>query len=889
LSSKTIRIKEQVINHLFEIAGNAISYQIDAELVLQSVLELRSRGIDVHEDIADSLRQVVSNSKTVSDHLVKTLMEATLLPLSNLFNRFPGIVKDLAYNQGKEINFVLEGKEILVHKNVVDKMGDPMIHILRNAIDHGMETPDERINIGKEARGIVSVVAHEEEESIVFSVTDDGRGLNFEKILAKAITMGVVSEERAGELDRATVASLIFHPGLSTAAEVTNISGRGVGMDVVKKNLDDLGSQINVDSVPGQGTSLEIRVPKFSLVNIVNALIVSAQGCFYAIPVKNVSKILRFSSSSLETALEKPIINHDGKPLNIYPMESFLEHNRDSLKFTPSEDQVKVVLLENQGTVLGIVVDEFLGTKSVAIKQIDWALLQNPGLLGVAAIGKGQLASVINPDYFVRSDSVEFFDKSLDPAQESELLPASSEAFEPEKKLKESDESPQRVSEAFDPHEIAILEDVLANGDDLVAQLNRDMQALEGEPDQEVYETLFRNVHTLKAAFGAFGMGVLVSAINAGEEILHLLRTSVIEPSETLVALLYQLFNVVDNSFSDLKSGFLPDQDILPLIQSLEEFKGEVSEALGPAPQAVVAVEVECGTPMALNFLQALDKKMAEEQGKTIMEIYISVQPDLVMQNIHAIVLITQLFSEGKILATLPSVEDLENSDEYDSFKLLLATDQPEEEILKLVLDAEVTETAEIISQLSLDQGTEESVEEVEVDLASMEEVSLEDLPVEADPPVEEAPIEQEEVQKPKKTKKSKKKTVKSPKSSSPDQGESGDGGVPEILSELQEFTGADRAFLIELTQSILHEAPSRIESLSHSLEKGDSQGFFDAAHALKGSVQFIHYRNFAAQIQELESMGKHEQIERAAEILECAQETWTKIEKILREFVERN
>jgi chemotaxis protein histidine kinase CheA len=689
LSTKTIRIKEEIINHLFEIAGNAISYQIDAELVLQSVLELRSQGIDVHEDIADSLRQVVSNSKTVSEHLVKTLMEATLVPLSSLFNRFPGIVKDLAYNQGKEINFLLEGEEILVHKNVVDKMGDPMIHILRNAVDHGMETPDQRINVGKDPKGCISVLAHEEEDSIVFSIHDDGRGLNFEKIIAKAIAMGVVSESQSKELDRSTVASLIFHPGLSTSAEVTNISGRGVGMDVVKKNLDDLGSQITIDSESGQGTTLEISVPKFSLVNIVNALIVYAQGCYYAIPVKNVSKILRFPSSSLETAMQKPIINHDGKPLNIYPMESFLEHLRDDFVYFPESEQVKVVLLENQGTVLGLVVDEFLGTKSVAIKQIDWALLQNPGLLGVAAIGKGKLASVINPDHFVRQDTVETPEEGVGSAEQT-LASSSFEGVSEFEAVAEDDaedeeKAPKRVVDAFEPHEIDILEDVLANGDDLITQLNRDMQSLEGEPDQEVYETLFRNVHTLKAAFGALGMGTLVNAINAGEEILHLLRTSVIEPSETLVALLYQLFNVVDHSFSDLRSGFLPNRNIAPLIRSLEEFKAEVSEALGPVTMSVAPVVVDRDTVIRLNCLQALSQKMVEDQGLKILEIFLSVAPDLVMQNIHTIVLITQLFSQGRILATVPAVDHLENSDEYEAFKILFATDKPEDEIKTLL------------------------------------------------------------------------------------------------------------------------------------------------------------------------------------------------------------
>lgn len=333
-------------------------------------------------------RKIAHQSKIIRE-LQQLSMSIRMVPIGSVFQKMARLVRDLSRKSGKEINFITTGDETELDRTVVDKISDPLVHMLRNAIDHGIEPPEERTKIGKNSKGRIELQAYHEAGNIVIEIADNGKGLNKERILKKAIDKGIVSTEQ--ELSKDEIYKLVFHPGLSTAQKVTSVSGRGVGMDVVKKSVESLHGRIDINSTPGKGCVFSIRMPL--TLAIIDGQIIRVGNNRYIIPINSIDRSLKPTSkqlSSVQGQGEIAMVQGSLMPIiRLYRLFGVVPDTED-----PTESLLVVV--EDEDNKCCLLVDELLGQQQVVIKSLGDGLGKVKGVSGGAIMGNGRVSLILD-------------------------------------------------------------------------------------------------------------------------------------------------------------------------------------------------------------------------------------------------------------------------------------------------------------------------------------------------------------------------------------------------------------------------------------------------------------------------------------------------------------
>ncbi len=385
---KTVRVDVERLDHLMNLVGELV---IGKTRLLQIGTELAN---NYHlGDISGSLNEATAQIGQITNELQEEVMRARMLPIEQVFNKFPRLVRDLARTAGKQINFVVEGKETEIDRSVLEEIGDPLIHILRNAIDHGIETPEERKKAKKPVEGNVYLGARHEENHIVVEITDDGRGIDPNKLKDKAISKGFLTPEAAEKMSDRDAYELIFFSGFSTAEKVSEISGRGVGMDVVRNNIKKINGSVGIESEMGKGTKFTIKLP-LTLV-IVDALIVVLSGKLYAIPLGMVKEVLRLEKGDIKLVnkLETTLLR--GSVLPLLRLNELFGHI-DS-KGHKEKHGLHVVVVGYGDSKVGLIVDHLVSKMEIMIKALGDYLGDIDGISGATILGDGKVALVIDP------------------------------------------------------------------------------------------------------------------------------------------------------------------------------------------------------------------------------------------------------------------------------------------------------------------------------------------------------------------------------------------------------------------------------------------------------------------------------------------------------------
>jgi len=385
---KTVRVDVERLDHLMNLVG---------ELVIGKtrLLQIGSDLADNYHlgDISGTLNEVTAHIGQITNELQEEVMRARMLPIDQVFNKFPRLVRDLARSAGKNINFVLEGKETEIDRSVLEEIGDPLIHILRNAIDHGVEVPDDRKKAGKSPEGNVYLGARHEENHIVVEVSDDGRGIDPQKLKDKAIKKGFLTPEAAEKLSDREAYELIFLSGFSTAEKVSEISGRGVGMDVVRNNIKKINGTVEIDSELGKGTRFVIKLP-LTLV-IVDALNIVLGDKIYAIPLSMVKEVLRLEQNDIKMVDKHETMLLRGNVLSLLRLSELFNHT--STTDRSKEEELHVVVVGFGESRIGLVVDRLLSKMEIMIKSLGDYLGLVDGISGATVLGDGRVALVIDP------------------------------------------------------------------------------------------------------------------------------------------------------------------------------------------------------------------------------------------------------------------------------------------------------------------------------------------------------------------------------------------------------------------------------------------------------------------------------------------------------------
>jgi len=371
---KSIRIDVEQLDQLYGLVEQLVTSRIKLRRALE-------------ESSLDAAGETLDELDKISSSLQGTVMDMRLIPLKKVVNTFPRMVRDLAREQEKDIDFAMSGTEVELDRTILDEVADPLMHILRNAVDHGIEPPDERETAGKSPTGTVRLEAHRERDYVQITVRDDGKGLDVGDIRQNALDEGVRTETEIEEMDDSDVLDLIFHPGFSTSEEVTDVSGRGVGMDVVASTVNRLDGSVSVDSTVGEGTQVELRLPVS--VAIVRVLFIEVGDQEFGVPITSIDEITK--DRELDTINDREAIDHDGTIYPVIDLRRVLGNGANN----ESTDGMLLRILEDERQVV-LRCDGVNRQEEVVIKPLEGELQGVPGLGGTAVIGDGKVVPIVD-------------------------------------------------------------------------------------------------------------------------------------------------------------------------------------------------------------------------------------------------------------------------------------------------------------------------------------------------------------------------------------------------------------------------------------------------------------------------------------------------------------
>jgi two-component system chemotaxis sensor kinase CheA len=374
----TVRVDTQRLDDIMNMVGELV-------LVRNRLVRLGTDNVD------EALSKAVSNLDLITADLQTAMMKVRMQPIRKVFGRFPRVVRDLARHLRKEIVLELEGEDTDLDKNLVEALADPLVHLLRNAADHGIETPAEREASGKAPVGTIKLSAEQEGDHILLTISDDGCGMDPQALRAKAIEKSIVDADAAGRLSDMDALDLIFAPGFSTKAKVSDVSGRGVGMDVVKTKITQLNGSVNIQSQPGKGTHIAIKVPL--TLAIMPTLMVTVAAQNFALPLASIHEIFRLNTTVSNRVDGQTCITVRDQVIPLFSLKSWLIKKADSDRAL-AEDHVVIVSIGARH--VGLVVDQVVGQEEVVIKPLGRMLQGTPGMAGATITGDGRIALILD-------------------------------------------------------------------------------------------------------------------------------------------------------------------------------------------------------------------------------------------------------------------------------------------------------------------------------------------------------------------------------------------------------------------------------------------------------------------------------------------------------------
>lgn len=386
--AQTVRVDVARLDTLLNLVGELV---IDRTRIAQLGREFEARFH--HDELIDSLLETAGHIGRITDELQEHIMKARMLPIEQVFNRFPRMVRDLAQKFGKEVRLIMEGQETELDRSVIEIISDPLIHMLRNSVDHGIEPPDEREAKGKPRQGTIRLSARHEENYILIEIEDDGKGIDPSKLRQVAVQKGVLSQEAAERLSDREAINLIFTPGFSTAQQITEVSGRGVGMDIVRSNIQRVGGIVEVDSVPGKGTRFSIRLPL--TLAIIRALLVSIAEQVYALPLSSVLETLKVHPEQIQFVAGQPAIVLRGRTLPLISLKAHFYGSIWKEDLTQSSQPMFIVVVGLGEKQLGLVVSRLIGEQEIVIKSLSRHLGDISGFSGATILGDGKVALIV--------------------------------------------------------------------------------------------------------------------------------------------------------------------------------------------------------------------------------------------------------------------------------------------------------------------------------------------------------------------------------------------------------------------------------------------------------------------------------------------------------------
>ena len=389
---KILKVAQDKIDRLMDLIGemvvakNALPYLAD-----------RAESVFGQRELAREIKTQYSVINRIAEDMQHAIMQVRMLPVGTVFQRFGRLVRDISRKLGKEVELVIEGEDTEADKNVIEGLADPLIHILRNSLDHGIETPAVRLAAGKPASGTLRVTARQEGDRVLLDISDDGAGVDTDRVRAKAVERGLIPADRADQLSEAEAVQLIFLPGFSTAESISDLSGRGVGMDVVRSAVERINGTVTLSSERGRGTTLRLALPLSMAVT--NVMMIETSERRFGVPMDLIVETVRVPAEDIHHFKQAQTVVLRGRIVPLRSLNQLLGIDAPPRLNSDGEHAVLVVRLGNE--TIGLLVDDFHGTSDIILKPLEGVLAGITGFAGTALMGDGSVLMILNPKELV--------------------------------------------------------------------------------------------------------------------------------------------------------------------------------------------------------------------------------------------------------------------------------------------------------------------------------------------------------------------------------------------------------------------------------------------------------------------------------------------------------
>jgi two-component system chemotaxis sensor kinase CheA len=385
---KILKVGQDKIDRLMDLIGEMV--------VAKNALPYLAQRAEDHfkqRELAREIKTQYSVINRIAEDMQHAIMQVRMLPVGTIFQRFGRLVRDISKKLGKDVQLVIEGEDTEADKNVIESLADPLIHILRNSLDHGIEMPAVRLAAGKPALGTLRVAARQEADRVLLDISDDGAGVDTARVRAKAVERGLIAADRAGLLSEHEAVQLVFLPGFSTAETISDLSGRGVGMDVVRSAVERINGTVELSSVHGQGTTIRLALPLSMAVT--NVMMIETAGRRFGVPMDLIVETVRVHAEDVHHFKNAMTTVLRGRIVPLRPLNDLLALDEPAKRNADNELAVLVVRLGAE--TLGLLVDDFHGTSDIILKPLEGVLTGLTGFAGTALMGDGSVLMILNP------------------------------------------------------------------------------------------------------------------------------------------------------------------------------------------------------------------------------------------------------------------------------------------------------------------------------------------------------------------------------------------------------------------------------------------------------------------------------------------------------------
>ncbi|MDR2947477.1 MAG: chemotaxis protein CheW [Candidatus Adiutrix sp.] len=666
------------ISHLDRLLGLTGEIIITASNISILQRHLSTSSVNIDKNSMEMVKNAALTANRISSDLHHLVMDIRMVPIRDTFLRFRRLVRDIAKKKGRQVNFEIVGEDTLVDKTVAEKLYEPLAHQIRNAIDHGLEDPLERQHNGKEPTGQLVLTVYKKEGFTYVSVSDDGRGLNETRIRQVAVEKGFLSPAAAAAISHTECWNLIMQPGFSTNTEATEISGRGVGMDVVKNTVETLGGEVGIETAPNRGTVFTYKIPQLSAVNITDALIIRTGESFFAVPIGNVVATQSFDPKEIITTMARTeSIQYLGAIIPLHDLRSLLS----GAPLNEQQETLPVIIIDAKNGRIALKVSEFIRPQKLVLIPLP-EIFSVRGVSGTTILGGNQLGMVLDPFELIALASGRTMDSGEDhsafgdfPGDESfSLTDIPQEEAAADTVASPGVQAAQpAVSEAASarPPELdeSVAEEFFIEIHNILNDLNEEIFQLEKDPENiRRINTIFRHFHSIKGNFIMTGFTNVGAFVHEVESVLDRVREKELAVSQEIIDLLLDAVKNLEIGLSQIRAGHGYEITDPELLATLAAFKAPDSAA--SPPQEDGGGDTFHLSPLA-NILYFA--KLTTE-GVNVYQSFIKIGPSFQDPSLVVYLILKRLAHVADLMDTVPPLDKIERGLATSKLKIMFSS-----------------------------------------------------------------------------------------------------------------------------------------------------------------------------------------------------------------------